>query len=47
MGHNEFESSYTPQFVERSKKKFAPIISHGNTYHWYLKKLIIRILMSL
>ena len=38
-GIMNLESSYTPQFVERSKKKFAPIISHGNTYHWYLKKI--------
>ena len=33
------ESSYTSQFVEKSEKKFAPIISYGNTYHWYLKKI--------
>ena len=38
-GIMNFEASYTSQFVESSEKKFAPIISHGNTYHWYLKKI--------
>lgn len=38
-GIMNFESSYTPQFAEISKKKFAPIVSFGNTDHWYLKNI--------
>lgn len=38
-GIMNFESSYTPQFIEQNRKKFAPIVSYGNTDHWYLKKV--------